>query len=107
MAAFRFSSSSYALLKSEGRGTLETSGAPRGGGGIAILAGVAAVITLASGLTVVATMFEGFLPVFIRNNLFTPSFTSVISSFCMLCLVISTILMIVSARLSLEAKTPG
>lgn len=84
----------YALLKGEDRGTtLETSGPPRGGAGIAILAGVAVVIVLASVLAVVATMFESLLPVFVRNNRFTPAYTVVISSICILCLVAIVVLL--------------
>ena len=48
----------YALLKDEGReatGTSSAIGRPRGGSGIAVLAGAAAVLAIVCGLTLVAT----------------------------------------------------
>lgn len=65
----------YALLKeegSEGIGTSGTIGLPHGGVGLAILAGVVAVLALVAGLTLVATVGERPLPVLVQDGRFNP-----------------------------------
>ena len=85
----------YALLKeegSEGIGTSGTIGLPHGGVGLAILAGVVAVLALVAGLTLVATVGERPLPVLVQDGRFTPALYLVVWAFWLLSLLALVIL---------------
>ena len=80
----------YALLEHEGGEAVKTRGANysrRSGAGPSILAGVAAILAVACGLTLVATAMHEFLPVLLVNKRPTAALTVVGSGFWMLSLL--------------------
>ena len=64
----------------------------RGGAGLAILAGVVAVLAVVSGLTVMATVGEKLLPVLVLDGRFTPALYLVVWAFWLLSLLALVIL---------------
>jgi len=85
----------YALLKENGSEGIRMSGAiglPGGGAGLAILAGVVAVLAVVSGLTVMATVGEKLLPVLVLDGRFTPALYLVVWAFWLLSLLALVIL---------------
>jgi diguanylate cyclase (GGDEF)-like protein len=72
----------YARLDAKGGEAVEAGGmsrSPRVGAGIVILAGVAVILSIVCGLTVVATVTQDDLPVLIIGNRYTPMMTVIVS----------------------------
>jgi diguanylate cyclase (GGDEF)-like protein len=85
----------YALLKGAVPKAIETEGTGglrRGGAGLAILAGVAAVVAVVCGLTLVATAYGDLLPVLVVNDRFSPVRVVIRSSVWILSLVALVVL---------------